>query len=168
MANRVAPFCSPIWPPFPRRPPSSSPSGCRSSVAVTWRPILRAASCLRVFVVKRENQKVTRQTPTQASQPNNVRKCPVLSGPTELSVKIDASLDTLTTCAQNPSRPDRTSTRHHPAQPSDPHARLLSWCVRRPSACRGMLGRYSGRACLGKAANLFHPDFRPVSDPPQP
>ena len=90
----------------PSQSPSPSPSGCRISVAVAWRPTLRAASCLRVFVVKRENQKVTRQPPTQVSQPHNVRKCPVLSGPSDLSQEIHASPDNQTTCAQTP--PTRT------------------------------------------------------------
>ena len=52
------------------------------------------------------------ETPTQASQPNNVRKCPVLSGLTDLSKEIDASTYEQTTCAKNPCRPDRTSTLH--------------------------------------------------------
>ena len=57
------------------------------------------------------------QTPAQASQSHNVRKCPVLSGPTDPPEETNASPDSQTTCAKNPSRPDRTSTGHHPAQP---------------------------------------------------
>ena len=60
---------------------------------------------------------ISSQTPTQASQPHNVRKCPVLSGPTDLPGEIDASPDSQTTCAQTPPSPDRTWPRHHPAQP---------------------------------------------------
>ena len=98
------------------RPPS--PSRCRSSVAVAWRPILRATSCLRVFVVKRENQKVPRPTPASVSQTHNVWKCPVLSGPIDLSAELDASIDKQTTCAQNLSHPDRTSVGCGLAAPS--------------------------------------------------
>ena len=65
---------------------------------------------------------ISSQTPTQASQPNNVWKCLVLSGPTDLSVEIDASPDIQTTCEQNPSSPDRTSTGYHPAKPPQPDA----------------------------------------------
>ena len=57
------------------------------------------------------------QTPSQAPQSDNVLKCPVLSGPTDLPKEIDASPDIQTTCEQNPSRPNRTLTGHQPAQP---------------------------------------------------
>ena len=76
----------------------------------------------------------------------NVRKCPVLSGPTDLPREIDASIDNQTTCAQNLSSPDRTSPRQAPT------THFSSWCVRSPSACLGMLSRYAGRACLWKAS----------------
>ena len=100
----------------PFRPDRTS---VENSPLPAWRPILRAASCpscLRVFVVKRENQKVTRPalattTPAQASQTHNVRKCPVLSGPTTLPEETDASRDSQTTCAPKPSYPDRTLNR---------------------------------------------------------
>ena len=55
------------------------------------------------------------QTPSQASQSHNVRKCPVLSGPTNRPEEIDTSPVMKTTCAQNPSHPDRTFTGHHPS-----------------------------------------------------
>ena len=60
------------------------------------------------------------KTPAQASQPHNVRKCPVLSGPTDLPGETGASPDSQATCAHNHSRPDRTSTGHPPAQPPQP------------------------------------------------
>ena len=60
------------------------------------------------------------ETPTQAPQSNNVRKCPVLSGPTDLFDVIDASTDIQTTCAKNLTYRDRTLTGHQPAQPVQP------------------------------------------------
>ena len=47
----------------------------------------------------------------------NVRKCPVLSGPIDPSGQTNASTDKKTTCAQNLSHPDQTSTGHQPAKP---------------------------------------------------
>ena len=60
------------------------------------------------------------ETPTQASQSDNVRKCPVLSGPTDPTDQTDLSSYNHKTCEQSPSSPDQTSPRHHPAQPIPP------------------------------------------------
>ena len=54
------------------------------------------------------------KTPSQAPQADNVRRCPVLSGPTDLPEHTDPSPDNQTTCAQNPFSPDQTSTGHPP------------------------------------------------------
>ena len=64
---------------------------------------------------------IASETPAQASQRDNVRKCPVLSGPTDSAEQTDLSPDNQTTCDPNPSNPDQTSTGHHPAQPSQPN-----------------------------------------------
>ena len=72
----------------------------------------------RVLAIMVDSATLASETPTQASQPNNVRKCPVLSGPTDTAAQTDLSPDEHKTCDQTPSHPDRTSTGHHPAQPS--------------------------------------------------
>ena len=60
------------------------------------------------------------QTPSPASHTHNVRKCPVLSGATDLSGEADASIDRQKTYGQNFSCTDRTLTGQHPAQPPQP------------------------------------------------
>jgi len=57
------------------------------------------------------------QTPAQASQSHNVRKCPVLSGPTDHSGEKNASPDIKTTYDINPSCTDRTLARPAPDRP---------------------------------------------------
>ena len=58
------------------------------------------------------------QTPSQAPQPNNVLKCPVLSGPTDPTEQKDVSTASNTTCERTPSSPDQTSAA--PAPPAVP------------------------------------------------
>ena len=96
----------------------------KPKVAASRRCVL--ASCLH-------STALGSQTPARASQTHNVRKCPVLSGPTELPGEIDASPYTLTTCAQNPSRPDRTSVGSSPLPTSRPPSRSPSPS---PNGCR--------------------------------
>ena len=57
---------------------------------------------------------ITSQTPSQAPQSDNVRKCPVLSGPTDLPQEPNLSPDHQTTCDQTASFPDQTSTTPQP------------------------------------------------------
>ena len=57
---------------------------------------------------------IASETPAQASQTPNVRKCPVLSGPTDPAETMDVSTDTHKTCEQIPSCPDQTSTAPQP------------------------------------------------------
>ena len=135
----------------PSRSPWPSPSRCRSSASpgvATDSSCCFVPSCLRG---EKENQKVTRPTPTQASQSNNVRKCPVLSGPTDLPGQIDVSPDSQTTCAQNPSRPDRTSTGNPP------------WIAQQVG--RGVLARLPlpGPRRPTWIASRTHPASRPLS-----
>ena len=61
---------------------------------------------------------IASQTPSQAPQPNNVLKCPVLSGPTDPPEQTSVSIDSHETCEQTPSCPDQTSaTPEPPAMP---------------------------------------------------
>ena len=60
------------------------------------------------------------QTPSQAPQPNNVLKCPVLSGLADPAEKTKLSTDQQTTCEQISSSPDQTSVAPEPpAVPQD-------------------------------------------------
>ena len=81
---------------------------------------LAGASRRCVLVPLSDSAAIASQTPAQAPQTHNVRKCPVLSGPTDVPEENGASPDIQTTCAQNPYHPDRTLTLHQPAQPSQP------------------------------------------------
>ena len=84
-----------------------------------------AASRRSVLATAVDAVTLASQTPAQASQADNVRKCPVLSGPTDPNEQTDLSPYKKTTCAPNPSSPDQTSTGHHPAGPHNPSPQPL-------------------------------------------
>ena len=102
-----------------------------NSSTIVSKPKVAAAS--RRWVLASRLHSTATPTPASVSQTHNVRKCPVLSGPTDRSREIDASTDNQTTCAQNPSHPYRTSVGSAPLPTSRPPSRSPSPS---PSGCR--------------------------------
>src|ERR1035437_166876 len=68
---------------------------------------------------------IVSEIPANASPTDNVRKCPVLSGSTDCTTETDASPNSQTTCRQNPSCPDQTSTGHQPHPAPQPEPDIL-------------------------------------------
>ena len=81
-------------------PTLASETGSGTSARLVWSSAFRRSATL------------ASATPAQAFQTQNVWKCPVLSGLTDLSGEKDASTDIQTTCDPKPSCPDRTLTGH--------------------------------------------------------
>ena len=110
---------------------------------------------------------IVSETPAYPSQSHNVRKCPVLSGPTDLPEETHASPDTLTTCAQNASHPDRTPVRSSPLPTSRPPSQS-------PSPSPQRMPQFSRRAvatdssCCFVTSCLCGEKGKPESDPPNP
>ena len=91
-----------------------------NSSTIGSKPKVAAASRRSVSAYFVDSLTLASKTPAQAPQTHNVRKCPVLSGPTDLFDVIDASTDKQTTCAGKTSHPDRTLTRHGPSSRTSP------------------------------------------------
>ena len=79
------------------------------SPAIASKTKVAAASRRCVLASCAHSSTLASETPAQAPQSHNVRKCPVLSGLSNRPGKIGASPDTHTSCEQNPSCIDRTS-----------------------------------------------------------
>ena len=105
----------------PQVPATSRPSSAASAhTGGTSEPKLAEASRRSVLAAAVDAVTLAPETPSQAPQSDNVRKCPVLSGPTAPDEQTDLSPDNQTTCDPNPSYPDQTFAGHHAAQPSQP------------------------------------------------
>ena len=143
-----------------------------NSVTIVSKPKVAAASRRCVLASSVHSAAIAPQTPASTSQTDNVRKCPVLSGPTDLPRETDASTDNQTTCAQNRSHPDRTSVGSSSLPTSRPPSRSPSPSTRgrRSSfavACRPILRAASClRVFVVKREN--QKATRPATQPPDP
>ena len=85
-----------------------------NSTAIASETKVAAASRRCVLASCGDSPAIVSETPTNASQSHNVRKCPVLSGLTDCSGETDASTDSHKTYDQTSSHLDRTSARSRP------------------------------------------------------